>query len=92
MVDYFCFSHAEYLRQKSYVEKLSCEEGSPQLIRREHIYTDVLGLYEDFSAIVNEFPFRVALDNENAVDTGSVSRDMLSGFWSCAFDLMAAVV
>ena len=80
------FSHAEYLKRKLYMEKLKCEEGSPHLIRREHIYTDVLALYENFSVIVDEFPFRVAFDDENAVDTGGVARDMLSGFWSTAFE------
>ena len=60
---------------------LSCKHGCPHLIRRDHIYSDVLKLYEDFSKIVNEFPFRISFKDEHAV---GVARDMLSGFWSCA--------
>lgn len=41
---------------------------------------------EIFNAILNEFPFRVSFDDENAVDSGGVARDMFSGFWSCAFE------
>ena len=62
------------------------EEGSPHLVRRDNIFSDVLKIYENFSRIANEFPFRVAFDDENALDTGGVTRDMLSGFWISAFD------
>ncbi len=62
------------------------EQGSPHLIRRDEIYSDVLKIYEDFSQIVYEFPFRVAFDDENALDTGGVTRDMFSGFWKSVFD------
>ena len=68
------------------MQNLSCEQGSPHLIRRDHVYTDVLELYKDFSAIATEFPFRVVFDDEPAIDSGGVARDMFSGFWSCAFD------
>ena len=63
-----------------------CEQGSPHLIRRDHLYSDVIQLYENFERLRNEFPFRIAFDDENAWDSGGVSRDLFSGFWKCAFD------
>ena len=68
------------------MQSLSCEQGSPHLIRRDHVYNNVLELYKDFSAIATEFPVCVAFDDEQAIDTGGVARDMFSGFWYCAFD------
>ena len=65
---------------------LTCEHGCSHLIRQDHIYSNVLELYGDFSAIMKEFPFRVSFEKEQAVDTGGVVRDMFSGFWSCAFE------
>ena len=44
-------------------------------------------LYSDFSWLVNEYPFRIAFDNEEAIDTGGVTRDMFSGFWKGAFKI-----
>lgn len=55
------------------------------MIRREEIYSDVLGLYNDFSRLSKEFPFRVAFEDEIAVDSGGVLRDMFSGFWDVIF-------
>ena len=66
--------------------RLSCKHGYSHLIRRDHVYSDVLELYGDFNAILNEFPFRVSFDGKHAVDNGGVARDMFSGFWSCAFE------
>ena len=63
-----------------------CEHGCSHLIRRDHIYSNVLELYGDFTAIMKEFPFRVSFEKEQAVDTGGVARDMFSGFRSCAFE------
>ena len=62
---------------------LSCEHGCSHLIRRDHIYTDVLELYGDFSAFVKEFPFRVSFDEENAIDSGGVARDVLWFLVAC---------
>ena len=66
------------------MKSLGCDEGSPHLIRRDHLYEDVIKLYGDFSKFEDEFPFRIAFDDEQAVDTGGVSRDLFSGFWSAA--------
>lgn len=66
------------------MKSLGCGEGSPHLIRREHIYEDVIKLYRDFQRIADEFPFRIAFDDELAVDTGGVARDLFSGFWNVA--------
>lgn len=68
------------------MKSLSCEEGSPHLIRRDNIYLDVLKMYTDFGKLSKEFPFRIAFDDEGAVDSGGVSRDMFSGFWKVAFE------
>lgn len=63
------------------MKTIKYEEGSPHLIRRQNVYDDVMALYGDFERIQNEYPFRVAFDDEQAVDTGGVSRDMFSAFW-----------
>ena len=82
----FIFVHAEYVKRKDFMMGLSCKHGRSHLIRRDHIYSDVLELYEDFSKVLNEFPFRISFKDEHAVDSGGVARDMFSGFWSCAFE------
>lgn len=76
----------EFDRRQSFLLTLDTEEGSPHLIRLSHIYQDVLKLYANFNLLVHEDPFRVAFDDEEAIDTGGVSRDMFSGFWKAAFD------
>lgn len=67
------------------MQNMNCEQGSPHLIKRKEIYEDVMNLYSNFSKLSTEFPFRVAFDDENAVDSGGVSRDMFSGFWNVVF-------
>ena len=80
------FIHAEYVNRKAFMMGLSCKHGCSHLIRQDHIYSDVLELYGDFNVILNEFPFHVSFDDEHAVDSGGVVRDMFSGFWSCALE------
>lgn len=46
----------------------------------------MIKLYTDFSEIASENPFRIAFDDEEAIDTGGVCRDMFSGFWKTAFE------
>ena len=58
------------------MKSLGCGEGSPHLIRRDHLYEDVIKLYGGLSQLEDEFPFRIAFDDEQAVDTGGVSRDL----------------
>ena len=66
------------------MRSLGCEEASPHLIRRDELYNDVIMLYTDFQRLADEFPFRVAFDDEQALDTGGVSRDLFSAFWNIA--------
>ena len=91
-----CVWRTELDRRNAFWSNMLCEEGSPHLIRRDYIYEDVLKLYEDIDDIVNEHPFRIAFDDEEAIDSGGVSRDMFSGFWVTAlqkfFDGSGSVV
>ena len=64
----------------------NCEHGSPHLISRSNIYNDVLKLYSNFDRLANEYPFHIAFNDEEALDTGGVSRDMFSGFWKSTCD------
>lgn len=80
------YVNTEFDRRQSFLATLNCEQGSPHLIKRSDIYADVLKLYSSFSRLVNEYPFRIAFDDEEAIDTGGVCRDMFSGFWKSAFD------
>lgn len=76
----------EYDRRQSFLSTLNCEHGSPHLVARDDIYNDVLKLYANFNELVNEYPFRIAFDDEEALDTGGVCRDMFSGFWKTVCD------
>lgn len=70
------------------MHSIAFEEGSPHLIRRNKLYEDVNTLYEKFEEQVeDEFPFRVCFDDEQAVDSGGVSRDMFSGYWEEVYPL-----
>ena len=64
------------------MRSLGCGEGSPHLIRREHIYEDIIKLYRDYQRIADEFPFGIGFDDELAVDTGGVAYDLFSRFWN----------
>ena len=65
---------------------LKIHAGLPWCIRRSHIYDDVIKIYtENKDQILDEYPFCVRFDGENAVDTGGVCRDMYSSFWESAF-------
>lgn len=65
---------------------LDTHHGMPHTVRRESIYDDVIEIYtENLCDILVEFPFRIRYDNEKAIDTGGVSRDMFSSFWEEAY-------
>ena len=49
-------------------------------IQRHEVYQNVLDLYHNNPRIFTEYPFRVKLVNEMAIDAGGVSRDMFSAF------------
>jgi hypothetical protein len=70
--------YMQNVNRKDSTMGLSCKHGCSHLIRRDHIYSDVLKLYEDFSKIVNEFPFRISFNDEHAVDGGV-------GYIACGF-------
>ena len=54
--------------------------GDVHEIRRHEVYQNVLDLYHNNPRIFTEYPFRVKLVNEMAIDAGGVSRDMFSAF------------
>ena len=58
--------------------------GVTHKINRYNIFDDVIELLKK-SDVVEEFPFRVSFSGEEAIDTGGVTRDMLSAFWEEAF-------
>ena len=73
-------------RERFMIDEMSTHHGLPRAFRRDNIYQDVMDLYtEDVSGLLSEFPFRVRYENEKAVDTGGVCRDMFSAFWEKAY-------
>ena len=56
-------------------------------VRREHIYQDVLKLYATES-IANHYPLKIQFEGERAVDCGGVCRDMITGFWEKAYEIL----
>ena len=80
MHSYLCI--VESKRHAFLFDTMDAHQGMPRLIRREFIYDDVIDMYRDNeSAILNEFPFRISYESEQAVDTGGICRDMYSAFW-----------
>ena len=49
--------------------------------------TYTLAMYKNMETeILNEYPFRVKFDREQAIDSGGVSRDFCSAFWEVAYE------
>lgn len=70
-------------KTEDYMNTLETEVYSPNVVNREHLYDDVSNLYRTrFQQVVKQYPFTIAYENEIAHDTGGVSRDMFSQFWS----------
>ena len=68
------------------IDTLDTHHGRPRPFRRENVYSDVLETYqENMGDILEEYPFRVRYENEQAVDTGGVCRDLFSAFWEEAY-------
>ncbi len=64
------------------MDTLDTHHGLPRPIKRDNVYCDVLETYEEnLLAVLDEFPFRIRYENEQAYDTGGVCRDMFSAFW-----------
>ena len=74
-------------RERYAIDSLDTHHGLPRLVRRNHIFEDVISLYKDNgNDIFKEYPFRIKFMGEKAVDTGGVCRDMFSAFWDIAYD------
>ena len=56
-------------------------------VNRDNIYACTLAMYKNMETeILNEYPFRVKFDREQAIDSGGVSRDFCSAFWEVAYE------
>ena len=51
------------------------------LIRRDKGFDNVVSLYRAKSPKIQKQDFRVKFENERALDTGGVARDLFSAFW-----------
>ena len=61
----------------TFLTLLNLEPGIVHSVHRSHIYDDIIELYtEKCGVLLNEYPFYVQFHDENAVDTGGVTRDM----------------
>ena len=68
------------------MDNLDTHQGLSRPLRREMICEDMLQMYRnDFTKVLEEFPFRVEYVGEKAVDTGGVCRDAFSLFWEKAY-------
>ena len=68
------------------IDNLDTHQGMPRPVHRQHIYSDVMETYgENLNEVLVEFPFRIRYEDELAVDTGGVCRDMYSAFWNEAY-------
>ena len=77
----FVFCTVESSREVFMIDALNTHNSiSPHQIKRQIIYSEVMNLYRS-PEFLHEFPFRIQYENEKAVDTGGVCRDMLSCFW-----------
>lgn len=55
-------------------------------VKRVSIFTNLLDLYQSNSDIVLEYPLQMNYVNEQAVDLGGVSRDVMTAFWLHAYE------
>ena len=68
------------------LDSIDTHHGMPHLVCRSNLYNDCFTLYEqELATIKMEYPFRVTFQDEQAVDTGGVAKDMFSGFWELAY-------
>ena len=77
---YFKFSAEDEIT--TFMMSLCLQSGVSHTIRRALLYEDVIDLYSNkLETILSEFPFRVGFEGELAIDTGGVTRDMISAFF-----------
>ena len=73
-------------RQLFMIDSLDTSHGMSHVICRQNLYDDCISLYEDkLDRVLKEFPFRIKFQDEKAVDTGGVARDMYSAFWELSY-------
>ena len=61
---------------------LNTHQGYPRPIKRANVYDGVIEMYQENRVnILQEYLFRIQYQNERAVDTEGVCRDMFSAFW-----------
>ena len=77
----------ETIRQSFMIDSLDTHQGMARAIRRNnYVYDDVIATYHDNTDdVLCEFPFRIRYEEEMAIDTGGVCRDMYSAFWNEAY-------
>ena len=75
----------EEQERTEFITKACKLNGLRHLVNRERIFADTLAIYSECSTILDEYPFSVKFEGENAVDAGGVSRDMFSAFWEAAY-------
>ena len=79
-------SAVELMRESFMMDALDTHQGYPRAIKRANVYDDVIEMYqENMINVMQEYPFRIQYQNERAVDTGGVCRDMFSAFWEEAY-------
>jgi hypothetical protein len=59
---------------------MSTQTGPPHLLRRVHIYNDMMELSKN-TDIVMQHPFRVHFEGEMGIDTGGLTREAFSALW-----------
>ena len=68
------------------LDAINSQYGTPHTVSRDTLYEDTIKLYKDrFQVLKFEYPFRIAYQNEQAIDTGGVARDMFSAFWELVY-------
>lgn len=63
---------------------MSTQTCAPHLLRRLHIYSDMMTLFEN-PDIVCQYPFWVRFEGEKGIDTGGLTREAFSAFWEKAY-------
>ena len=87
MHDTVLFPHiTEETRRTTFMESISTGPCI-RTVNRSTLYDDVLMLYSE-ECIATEYPMHMKFKDEQGVDCGGVSRDMISAFWEEAYRKM----
>ncbi len=57
-------------------------------VNRATLYADLLHLYITYPGLTDQYPLEMKFVNEQAVDLGGVSRDVMPAFWQDAYEKM----